>query len=591
MPKTRRTSPSPTLRSTFRLRLPLVTLLCVVGLAAAQHVAAGGARGAAAAAAAADLTVTKSGEEAAARNGTITYSLFVTNGGPDTADNVTLTDPLPAHTTFVSAESETGGAVVFANNTLTVSFGTLEPFAVGTARLVVSVNADTPRGTTISNTATVTSDTPELEVSDNSATALTVVTGPFPGDMLISEFRFRGPNGGADEYVELYNNTDAAVSVSAPDGSNGWAVVASDGAVRFVIANGTRIPARGYYLGVNSDGYSLSGYPAGAGGGATGDGTYTGGIADNAGVALFTTDNPSNFNDAHRLDAVGFSVVNSTTYREGGGLTAPVAGNVEHAFLRKLNSGTPRDTNDNAADFVVVATGGSTALAGAQLGAPGPENSQSPIQRNAQFPANLIEPAAAVGASPNRVRTGSGNAGTLSIRRRFTNETGGVVTRLRFRAVEVTTQGTPVASASPQADLRLITSADFALTTSLGPLNVQGTTLEQPPAQPAGGGLNSSATLTLPEGGLPPGGAVDVQFLLNVVQAGSFRFYVNVEGLVSDPEVELLTKPRRKQGAAKHPARRRPNLREFGEDVSSGETRPLTGLNPTPTAPLKPILK
>ena len=33
--------------------------------------------------------------------------------------------------------------------------------------------------------------------------------------MVISEFRVRGPNGGNDEFVELYNNTDAAITSPA----------------------------------------------------------------------------------------------------------------------------------------------------------------------------------------------------------------------------------------------------------------------------------------------------------------------------------------------------------------------------------------
>lgn len=491
----------------------------------------------------ADITVTKSGDESAPVGGTISYHIVVINGGPDTATNIVVTDPIPAHTTFVSATSEMG-EVVFANNTLTVTFDTLPIAESADVTLVVSINGDTPRDTTINNTANVTSDTPDPEPANNSATALTVVTGPFAGDVLISEFRFRGPGGAADEYVELYNNTDVPISVSASDGSDGYALVASDGAVRFVIPNGTNIPARGHYLGVNSDGYSLGSYPAGAGSGATGDTTYTGDIPDDGGIVLFSTSDEANFDSAHRLDAVGFSAVANTIYREGGGLPTPVNGNIEHALVRKLDSGTPQDTSNNVADFALVATGGSAALAGAQLGAPAPENTQSPVQRNAQFPASLIEPTAAQSQSPNRVRNGSGNSGSISIRRRFHNETGETVTRLRFRVVDVTTLGTPVA-VEPQADLRLVTSGDNTVMTSSGTLIVQGTILEQPPSQRAGGGLNTSVTTALPEGGLLPGATIDVQFLLNVVQGGRFRFFVNVEGLslqtVEDFSISLIT--------------------------------------------------
>ncbi len=83
---------------------------------------------------------------------------------------------------------------------------------------------------------------------------------PTPGgtSLIISEFRLRGFQGANDEFVEIYNNSDEAVSVLASDGSTGYAVAASDGIIRFIIPNGTIIPARGHFLGVNSVAYGLS---------------------------------------------------------------------------------------------------------------------------------------------------------------------------------------------------------------------------------------------------------------------------------------------------------------------------------------------
>src|SRR5262249_24870505 len=52
--------------------------------------------------------------------------------------------------------------------------------------------------------------------SNNSAMAETAVTGPFAGDVLISEFRLRGPGGDDDEFIEIYNNTDTPVAVTPP---------------------------------------------------------------------------------------------------------------------------------------------------------------------------------------------------------------------------------------------------------------------------------------------------------------------------------------------------------------------------------------
>ncbi len=522
------------------LLLTLFSFVAFVTLTATP-VASGAAGGAAA-----DIVVTKTGDESAPPNGQITYQVVVTNAGPDDATNVVVTDPIPAHTSFVNA-SVSQGSVMFDGTTVTGNLGTILPFESASLSLTVSVNGDTPRGTTISNTATATTDTPDPDPENNSATADTPVTGPFPGDVVISEFRFRGPtpssspaSASSDEFVEIYNNTDTDILVTdpfanggaSPLGVGGWAVVSSDnpGAPKFVVPAGTTIPARGHVLAVNSNGYSLNGYPAGTTENAIGDVSYTADIPDNAGIALFRTSNSSGFNAGNRFDAVGFSAVTDPVYREGNGLEVPVTSDVEHSFVRKLLTGLPQDTDNNLADFALVATDGNLTVAAAQLGAPGPENLFSPIQRNAFIKASLIEPLQSSTVPPNRVRVGSGDSGTLSLRRRFRNNTDGPITRLRFRVVNITTLGTPI-SISPQADVRLVTSEDFAITTSLGDLTVRGTVLEEPPAQGAGGGLNASAVVSLPGGALVPGASVDLQVLLTVVKSGDFRFFVNVEAL------------------------------------------------------------
>jgi len=64
-------------------------------------------------------------------------------------------------------------------------------------------------------------------------------------------------------------------------------------------------------------------------------------------------------------------------------------------------------------------------------------------------------------------------------------------------------------------------------------ITVQGTTLETPPAQPLGGGLNSSmsaGTITLATP-LAAGASINLQFLLGVQQPGLFKFIINIEAL------------------------------------------------------------
>jgi hypothetical protein len=363
------------------------------------------------------------------------------------------------------------------------------------------------------------------------------------GDVLISEFRPRGPGAasGVNDFVELLNNTDHGITVIVNDGSSGWLVQASSGApgpINFIIPNGTTIPAHGHYLGANSSGYNLQPY-------GTPDVFYDGDLPDGAGVALFSTTNAASLDAAHRLDAVGFSTEANTVYREGAGLPSPGANAGNFSFVRKLTTGLAQDTNDNAQDFAFVSTtGGSFGGVQSILGAPGPENSASPIQRNATVKGRVLDPQAAITVPPNRVRdftpVTNGSQGTLNFRRRFTNATGVPITRLRFRIVDITTLNTPNPGGA-QADLRAINSADITVATSGGNVQVRGLTLEQAPdglggfvlSQPSGGGLNSSlaaGTITVATP-LANGASINVEFKLGVQQAGSFRFFVNIEAL------------------------------------------------------------
>lgn len=351
------------------------------------------------------------------------------------------------------------------------------------------------------------------------------------GKVLITEFRFRGPNGAGDEFVELGNNTNSPITVNTTDGSEGWALVGADGVIRAVIPNGTVIPARGHYLLANSSAYSLATQVAP-------DLGFVADIPDDGGIALFRTTNVANFTLANRLDAVSFSNASGTlaSLSSEGAALAPVGINIasgeQGSFVRKANVvNMSQDTNSNASDFVFISmTGG--AFGGtvpSVLGAPGPENIASPVQSNDTVLASLIDPTTSRSASPNFVRVGSGNSGTLSIRRHFTNNTGTTISRLRFRVTDITTLNSPVA-APPQADFRLTDSVDQTVFTGLGVVNVRGTTLEMP-GQFSGGGLNSTVTVPLPKEGLAHGSSIDVQFLLNVVQNGRYRFFVSVEAL------------------------------------------------------------
>ena len=161
---------------------------------------------------------------------------------------------------------------------------------------------------------------------------LLLVSVPASAQLVISEFRVRGPSGANDEYVEIMNNTASGHTVT-PTSGTGYGLAAG-GTVRCVIPTGTVIPARGRYLCVNSVAYSLASYPAGNGTTATGDATFTTNIPDNAGIALFSTSVPADFSLATRFDAVGSTSEANTLYKEGTGYLALVPFSIDYAFAR-----------------------------------------------------------------------------------------------------------------------------------------------------------------------------------------------------------------------------------------------------------------
>ncbi|HKE58221.1 MAG TPA: Calx-beta domain-containing protein [Pyrinomonadaceae bacterium] len=387
----------------------------------------------------------------------------------------------------------------------------------------------------------------------------TIKQGNAAGTFLISELRTSGPGGLGDDFVEFYNNTDVALTVTASDASPGYGLFklgADCNAVPVLIGtipNGTVIPARGHYLMVGSA-YSLGAV-------ATGNLTLTSDIESDRNVAVFNTTNPLSLSSVTRLDAVGFDGNTGGNIcdlmKEGTTLPAVAGSTLQYSFERDVcgkganpssmgtcPSTTPVDTNNNATDFLFADTTGSQ-----RLGAPGPENMTSPIVRNSPFTAVILDATKPAANDPNRVRSLVDSAppnttlGTLTFRRRLTNNTGAPVTQLRFRIIDISSLPTP----GGIADLRALTSVSASVSgindsatclastgsaTTPCTVTVQGTTLDAPP-QALGGALNSTlsvGTITLATP-LANGASVNVQFLLGVKSGGAFKFYLNVEAL------------------------------------------------------------
>lgn len=130
----------------------------------------------------ADLGVTKTDSPDPVVAGTnLTYSIGLTNNGPSDAQTAQWSEPLPANTTFVSLAQNTGPSfscttpAVGAGGTVTCTRSTFALSAAATFTLVVKVSPSAPNGSTLSNTATVTSATTDPTPGNNSATATTAV--------------------------------------------------------------------------------------------------------------------------------------------------------------------------------------------------------------------------------------------------------------------------------------------------------------------------------------------------------------------------------------------------------------------------------
>jgi uncharacterized repeat protein (TIGR01451 family) len=128
-----------------------------------------------------DLAITKTVVPDSVLTGSnVTNTITVVNNGPNAAGDLTVTDTLPASTTFVSCSSTGGGVCGGSGNNRTVTFTSLAAGASATITLVANVNCSLANGTAISNVASVSSATPDSNPNNNSATANFTGSNPPP---------------------------------------------------------------------------------------------------------------------------------------------------------------------------------------------------------------------------------------------------------------------------------------------------------------------------------------------------------------------------------------------------------------------------
>jgi uncharacterized repeat protein (TIGR01451 family) len=122
-----------------------------------------------------DLRVTMTGPMSTLTpNAFVNYTITITNDGEDPAFGIVVSDELPASMTFEFCNTScirTGNILVFSTNRLA-------PGATFSASFFASLNCTAVDGSTITNTATVSSLTPDSNAANNNAAVSNLVSNP-----------------------------------------------------------------------------------------------------------------------------------------------------------------------------------------------------------------------------------------------------------------------------------------------------------------------------------------------------------------------------------------------------------------------------
>ena len=317
--------------------------------------------------------------------------------------------------------------------------------------------------------------------------------------LIFSAVRFQGPSDGgtpgSDEFFDLYNTSPSTVSL------NNWKLVWSTGSDTLTAGS---IPPGGHYL-IAGPNYSLATNTPDLS-------LTTPQVVPPGGVQIMSPTSVVS-------DAVGYTTAGST-FREGTGLTAPAATNLQYAYGRLESNGEPVNTQNNASDFQLVSppnAGGQPTLTGSASGEPLPPNGSFPLQQNYAVQSALLDPTETATGSNNQVY----NSGThtLTVYRTLTNNGPVTITTLDLLASQLSVSGGPASYGTAQ----LVPQSSIGPTT-VNSVTVQGLTLNDGANLPNGGGLFSSWSVPLPGGGLTKGSSVSVAFQFHVAQTGHFSF-------------------------------------------------------------------
>jgi len=497
--------------------------------------------------------------------GTASFTVEVTDDDQQTATEATTLVVAPAITLAASMGSVSFGAPVTFSATITpagsgsiafkdllssgpqsgqtVTLGTVS-LSRGTANLTIVL----PAFNTNTVTATYSGDT---TYANNKSAPVAVQVNAYSGELLIEQFRFSGPSGNSDQYVELYNNGAAAPLA-------GFRLTVGSGASITVPSSAPTLPTGDAYL-ITGRRYSLSAVAAA---------DLSAASLGSDGLEVTAPDQAATV-----VDAVGPSGA-PTGFFSGSPLPALSGTPIDqYAWVREETSGAPDNTGDNASDFQLVSTTGGV-VGGVQstLGSPSPLASGSPSQANADIRSALLDPAEAASAAPNFVYV-RGTPGLLTVRRTLTNISAANLTSAEIRITDLSeANGAPEPGVSSQpphpAALRVVdpaTATSQVTVTGGAVVTVQNLSVDAPADPSPGGGLNTTLSIPLP-GGLAPGGSVSIALTFAVDHGGSYWFSYDIDApsALNAAVAPGLGAPRPTRGVAPSQAARGKALRTAG---------------------------
>ena len=202
----------------------------------------------------ADLAVTKTTPESNTRAGEeLIYTISLTNHGPDDADEVVVTDTLPSHISFVSANEN--GLYDPLTHTVRWTFGYLVPNETIVMEITTRVDSETPMGTILRNMVYASTTTTDPNPDNNRAFAEVEV---LPTDLFIPDVFSPNNDGINDRFVirglDRYPNNSLIVInrwgnkvFEAAPYNNDW-----DGTNQFgITVGGNELPVGTYYYILN----------------------------------------------------------------------------------------------------------------------------------------------------------------------------------------------------------------------------------------------------------------------------------------------------------------------------------------------------